>query len=639
MKNYTNKKSDKLRLVIYHNKVRSVINITKGSNLFKVLKDNKIFVDSPCNGMGSCGKCKVIVKKGFYEPSVIDRKHLSSEEIEKGYRLSCSMNIKRNTEIEIIKIAKDMDILTKIDDIKYTTKPVVIKKLCNMTPPTIEDQRDDYERLSDACEIDNLHIQLKDLKNINKKLKEFDFSVIAVLYGNKLLDIKKFHKKDNQGLPPNNKSNDYENSINYFSSNIKNNNNTLYGIAIDIGTTTIALYLTNMDEGKIIDVVSQVNKQGEYGADVISRINYTMTNSDGLTNLNKIIISQLNEMINNICIRNGIHQDDIYDVVIAGNTVMTHLLLGLECEGLAVAPYTSVTTTSMEFYAEELGFKTNGMVSIMPGISSYVGSDITAGVLASGMLSRESYSILLDLGTNGEIVLGNKQGIITCSTAAGPAFEGTSIKCGISGINGAICKVDLSKKVIYDTIGDEQPCGICGSGVLDVVAQLLKHDIIDETGRMREIKELLGSDLKNRLANVDDMKQFILVEKTVRGNCITFTQKDIREVQMAKSAIRAGIEILLKERAININDIDTFYIGGGFGNYMNIESAISIGMIPKEFKGKIKTIGNCAGTGANMYLLSEIKRNEAVHIRKNSKYIELSEREDFEDYFINLMMF
>ncbi|MDF2678644.1 MAG: putative metal binding protein, partial [Bacillota bacterium] len=380
--------------------------------------------------------------------------------------------------------------------------------------------------------------------------------------------------------------------------------------------------------------------QRNYGADVISRINYSSENEEGLNILKNTIISQLNLMIESLCNKSNVKTENIYDVCFVGNTTMIHFLLGLSCENIAMSPYIPVTNSSMVIEAKELGLITNGIVSVVSGISAYVGSDITAGIITCGMLDKEKYSLLLDIGTNGEMALGNKEEVVTCSTAAGPAFEGANIKHGMAGITGAICKINLSNEKIYETIGNEKPVGICGSGVLDCVAQMLKYNIIDETGRVIDLDdEELNEKFKNNLTEIDGIKQFIIAQKCGKQNQITFSQKDVREVQLAKSAISAGIQILLKEKNLKYEDIDTLYMGGGFGNYMDIESATLIGMIPKELKDKVKNIGNSAGSGAKAYLLSRNLREKSEDVVVKTRYIELSSNQDFQDFFIEGMMF
>lgn len=599
----------KFQLIINSQKGKDVINVKPGENLFNVLMYNRIFIDSPCNGKGICGKCKVKVVKELKEPTPLDIKHLTKEDLESGFRLSCNLTINEDSEIVLSEKNKDMEVLINGTEQKYTLDTVVKKKYLAIEKPSINDQRDDYRRLSDACESDDLLIGLQYLPQISDLLRGADFNVTASLYKNRLL-----HLENGNCLQQN------------------------YGLAVDIGTTTIVIYLLNLNDGKVMDIASRVNSQISYGSDVVSRINFTIENPKGLGILKDNIVSQLNDMIELLCKKNNISKDNIYDIVIVGNTIMIHLLLGLPCKNITTSPYIPVATRSLELEAKEIGIKTKGMVSLLPGISAFVGSDITAGILSCGMLNSEKYSLLLDLGTNGEIALGNKNEVVTCSTAAGPAFEGTNIKHGIGAIKGAISKVDLSRDKIYETIGNEKPCGICGSGVLDTVAQFVKFGILDESGRMAGSDEVENKDYQNRIVEIDNMRQFILAQNSIHEESITFTQKDVREVQLAKAAVCAGIKILLKEKNINFNEIEKVYIGGGFGNYMDIESSVDIGMIPKELKGKIESVGNCAGGGAKIYLLSKQIRENAVDIINKTTYIELSKREDFQEYFIDSMI-
>jgi uncharacterized 2Fe-2S/4Fe-4S cluster protein (DUF4445 family) len=608
MKHCAYRADNRVELTINKNGVKEIIDVKRGSNLLQVLRDNKTFIDTPCGGKGTCGKCKVKVIKGTEEANTYDIKHLSKEEINNGMRLACAIVVKGRMEVEIPDAAEGMTVLVNSEKQSKEVDPLVKKKYIVMDTPSIEDQRDDYKRLSDALGVHNLSVRYEDLPNLSSLLREANFSVTAAVYKNKLLHLE-----------------------------AGDSSSKFFGVAVDIGTTTIAVYLVDINNGNIVDVESQVNKQRRFGADVISRINYTIENENGLQAQKESILDQLNFMIDNLCERNHISCENIYDAAIVGNTTMIHLLLGLPCKNIAMAPYIPVITREMEFDAKEFGLNIKGMVSLVPGIASYVGSDITAGIISSGMVQTDKYSILLDLGTNGEIALGNCDGVVACSTAAGPAFEGANIKHGVGGIKGAVSKINLSESKVYETIGKGVPCGICGSGVLDALAELVKHGIVDETGRMVEEDEIEDSELSKRLIE-DDMKEFLIAENSVSGHPITFTQRDVREVQLAKAAVCAGIKILIQEKNIEYKDIDKIYIGGGFGNYMNIDSALAIGLIPEELGQKVKSIGNCAGSGALAYLLSKNVRENASNIAGKASYIELSKRKDFQDYFIDSMM-
>ena len=581
-----------------------IIKAFKGQNLLNALIKNNIFIQTDCNGKGTCGKCMVLITNAA----------------EKGSRLACKYKIMSDIELNILSSDASIDILTKGKQLNIEIDPSFQKNLIKLTPPDINDQRDDVSRLknallklNDLSQFNDIKINYKILRNLSEIIRKDNYNITTCTYCNTLVAIES-----------------------------GDTSNTFYGIAIDIGTTTIACYLINMINGETVDIVSHVNNQKKYGADVISRINYTIEDTTGIEVLKHTIINQINEMVEVLCSKNSISQTSIYNMTIAGNTVMIQMLLGISCKNISMAPYIPVFTQNMDFNGDELGIHIGGVVSILPGISGYVGSDITAGILASGMIESEKYSILLDLGTNGEIALGNKNGIIACSTAAGPAFEGANIKYGIGGIQGAISKIQLVPPLpgdnIYRTIGDKLPIGICGSGVLDAVSELLKYGVIDETGKMLNQNEIENVDLSNRIVVIDKMKQF-LIEKSTNNNSIYFTQKDVREVQLAKAAVSAGIKILISEKGISYNEIEKIYVAGGFGNFMDINSTINIGMLPKQLKHKVKSIGNSAGSGSIMYLLSKDQRKKATQIKKSTTYIELSNKADFQEYFVDSMMF
>ncbi|WP_434796267.1 ASKHA domain-containing protein [Terrisporobacter vanillatitrophus] len=597
-----------MKISINNEESTKIIYVNKNDNLLKVLRENHIEVNNNCGAKGKCGKCKVkILKYDYLETTKSDEKYLSKKELEEKIRLACMINLKDDMEIELINNKDNINVLTDVYDNIANLDTNIKKHYIELKKPTLKDQRDDIKRLKESLNID-LEINIKDLQNISEILEENDYKITLTTYTNKLLHI--------QG----NDRSKYK-----------------YGIAIDLGTTTIALYLIDLNNGHIISVLSQVNNQRAYGSDVISRINYTIENKNGINELNKCIIDEINEMIDKICKANKIDKEEVYNLVVVGNTTMIHLFMKLNCKNIALAPFIPTLTETYECLSSDLGININGVVSFPPGISAYVGSDISAGILSSNICEKEKYSLLLDIGTNGEMAMGNKDKVFTCSTAAGPAFEGANIKYGVGGIDGAISSIDLSKSTIYKTINNETPCGICGSGVLDISSQLLKYEIIDESGRMCDLDEIKNENLRKRLKEENNMKEFVIFEDEDKK--ISFTQKDIREVQLAKAAINAGMKVLLKESNLTYDDIEHVYIGGGFGNFMDVESAVNIGMIPKELKNKIKSIGNCAGKGAINYLINEKKQEEIINITNKCKYIELSQSKDFQEFYIDSIIF
>ena len=598
-----------MKISLKNGKDERIIYANKNDNLLKILRENNVEVNNNCGAKGKCGKCKVkILNEEYLKFTKSDEVHLSKDELDKGIRLSCMINIEDDIEIELINSKDDIQVLTDLYD-NNTSLDIDIKKIyLELETPSLMDQRDDVKRVKDSLNMKDLYIDKKTLGSISNILEKNNYKVTVTTYNNKLLHI--------QG---------------------NNREKYKYGIALDLGTTTLALYLLDLNEGRIIYVLSKVNAQRSYGSDVISRINYTMENKNGLEELNKCVISQINEMIDEISKLNNINKDEIYNIVVVGNTTMIHMLMKIPCKNIALAPFIPSFTEKYECSALDIGINVNGIISLPPSISAYVGSDISAGILSSNMSKNDKYSLLLDIGTNGEIALGNKDRILTCATAAGPAFEGANIKYGVGGIKGAISSIDLSKDKIYETINDETPCGICGSAVLDITSELLKYEIIDETGRMIDYDEVENEYLRKRLNKDKSIKEFIIFQDDDKK--ISFTQKDIREVQLAKASIYAGIEVLLNESNLTYDDIENVYIGGGFGNFMNVESAVNIGMIPESFKNKIKSIGNCAGKGAIDFLISEENKKEIVKIVDKCEYIELSKSKSFQEFYIDSISF
>ncbi len=395
---------------------------------------------------------------------------------------------------------------------------------------------------------------------------------------------------------------------------------TAYGIAVDIGTTTVVVYLIDIIHYMQIDSFSFLNPQSSYGADVISRVEYGMNNKNGVEQLGSILIHRINQAVDSLCSGNGVNPLNIYLGSMVGNTIMLHLLLGIDPSSISVAPYTPVFTEQKNLKGSDLKLKMHdkSVIKVLPSVSGYVGADILAGVASTDLTISDTYVLYLDIGTNGEIVLGKKDQVYCCATAAGPAFEGARIQCGVGGISGAISTYDEDG---YITINGKPPIGICGSGLVDIVAYLLDQEIIDPTGRMNN--DFIVETKKNAAVEHD----------------IILSQKDIREVQLAKSAIYAGIAILIKEAGITSNQIGTVYLAGGFGNYIRIDSAVRIGLLPEELEDKVVSIGNAAGTGAIASLKSTLFEQEIERIKKKTQYIELSTHPDFMDAYVAAMSF
>lgn len=397
-------------------------------------------------------------------------------------------------------------------------------------------------------------------------------------------------------------------------------NFSCYGIALDIGTTTVVLYLIDLFSYRVLDTISFLNPQRIYGHDVISRIRYCMQDVKYILQFQQLIIDSISKSIYAICKKNKIRNDRIFKITVVGNTTMLHLFLAEDPSSIALAPFTPRFTQAKLLSGTELhlGINKKAIVHILPSLSGYIGADIIAGVASTPMTDEEAYSLFIDIGTNGEIVLGNSKVIYCCSTAAGPAFEGAAIHDGTGAVEGAISEYHDGH---YHTIGNKMPLGICGSGLVDLVAALLKSGKVDKQGYMAE--------------------NFLVSAKadTALGKDIILTPKDIREVQLAKAAIYAGITLLVRIAEIGYEDIRSVFLAGGFGNYMNIASAMKIGLLPKALKDKVYPVGNSAGTGALFALKSIAFEKYIKKVLKKARYIELSMRQDFYDIYMESMHF
>jgi uncharacterized 2Fe-2S/4Fe-4S cluster protein (DUF4445 family) len=599
-----------------------VFSAQEGENLLKLLRNNGISIEAPCNGSGICGKCRIKLISGQLSSMKSDEKGLLGDRaVEKGYRLACFCLIQSDIEILIEGVASEAKIVTEGRQRSLELCPLVTKIHSIPGKPGLEDQRSDLDRILLSFEEHSGttgHL-LKPgfLRELPEILRRRDFNVTLVAEGSDIIAIE---------------SGDTSNS--------------LYGIAFDIGTTTIAAYLLDLTTGKRLSVTSGMNPQRAYGADVISRINHTMQNDDGLEQLNSLLIESINACIGTLCEQTGVKTADIYAISFAGNTTMLHLLLGVSPRSIAAAPFIPVFTSAVRISAQELGLSINqaGIAYILPGVSAYVGADTVGAVLSTGIHQQADISLLIDIGTNGEIVLGNRDRLLACSAAAGPAFEGANISNGMGSIIGAVSSVSLKQGVTFKTIGDAKPVGICGTGVVDLLAGLLETGIVDETGRIYtswkpEFPE--QESLSERIVSINGANAFVLCKasETLTGNEIVLTQKDIREIQNAKAAIAVGINVLVKNSGISMSDIKHVYLAGGFGSYINIRSALRIGLIPRELEGKIESVGNAAGQGAIDALINKNALEEAGKLGKTIKYIELSGCKDFNDLYMECMMF
>ncbi len=606
-------------ITVRHGEKTSIIEAESGTILLDILKNvHEVQIDAACGGKGTCGKCKVRMPEGNCgDFSKAENQFLSPAERERGFRLACQVTVKENSTILVDGQEQKAQILHDHGGYTGDHDPVVKKKYLSLSAPSLSDQRDDLTRVLDESELSHLRVPLALKKELPSLLRDSGYQVTAVYLDDTLITVE-------------------------GGDTTKEN----YGIAVDIGTTTVVVHLLDLFSGEILDTASGLNRQKVMGADVISRIEYCMKNHEGLQELQNRIVEQLAEMILELLGRNSIHKSKVYSLVAAGNTTMLHLFSGVDPSGIAAAPFVPGFLAGISFPSRELGnFPLNCVVSLLPSISGYVGGDIVAGILASKMYERDELSILIDIGTNGEIVLGNREQLYCCSTAAGPAFEGAHISCGMGGIGGALDAVRINGDTIsYTTIHNSVPAGICGSGIIDTVAALISSGVVEGTGRIYERDEVRSVSaerlIDNRLVEKDG-PAFLLVEasESRTHEDIVFTQRDIREVQLAKAAISAGVDTLLHESGTSLDEIGHLFIAGGFGSYISKESAAVIGLIPAVLLDRTEFIGNSAGQGAMACSFSRGQYRQCDAIVSLTNYIELSSNPYFQERYMENMLF
>ncbi|HQJ73988.1 MAG TPA: ASKHA domain-containing protein [Bacteroidota bacterium] len=593
--------------------------IEEGRDILSFAIENGINIPSICNGEKLCGKCIIKILEGNVPPTHIETKFFSDIEIKDGLRLACKTKVRDNISVLVLneEEVESIKILTTGLETPVTPKNEITKIQIKFNKPSLDNLKPYSECLLQSLpeEYNNLSISFDLLKDMSSILDKDNENYFLVIKDGEILNIETQEQKN-------------------------------YGLAFDIGTTTIVGLLVDLDTGKTVKVASRTNPQVVAGADVITRINYSINENDGLTKLQKLVISAINEIINELCINMNYDSNNIYSIALAGNAVMNHLLLGVNPKSMAFAPYVPVYHFISDIKAKNLSLNINPSASvyILPNISGFVGGDIVALILAHKLLETEKITLGIDIGTNGEIVVGSKKRLLCCATAAGPAFEGGHITFGMRAANGAIDSVSIEgDKILYHVIGNVNPKGICGTGLIDLIAALLEIGIIDETGRIVSPDEIdsVALPFKNRIRENGSQYEFVLVfkEEIKNGNDIVLKQQDVRELQLAKGAISAGYSVLLSELGLEEKDIDEVLIAGAFGSYIKKESAMRIGLLPKISLDKVKSIGNSSSIGAKQYLVSDTKRKESIEIVKNTEYIELCLRPDFQEKFMDSMIF
>ncbi|MCR4434781.1 MAG: ASKHA domain-containing protein [Clostridiales bacterium] len=603
------------------------VSVEKGTNLLLAASAAGISIESPCGGRGTCGKCAVRVIEGRVE--VGDDTHISDDLKASGYIPACQARVMEDVAVEVPSFSR------------LTRHKVVLEN-----KKTKYSKENDYfaaKKMNPICQ--KLHLELGNT-DLADNINDLDRvkAVLATQYGiknpNISLDVLR-------RLPTAIREGNWE--ITLTVSRVKGiteiidvepgkSERPLYGMAVDIGTTTVVVYLVNTTSGKVIDRAGDYNRQATYGSDVISRIIYGDENPDGMEILQEAVVGTINGLVQELLAKNGLKSSDIPVMVCAGNTVMTHLLLKVQATYLRLEPYVPCAVKFPVVKAKELniGINPEAIIVTLPSVASYVGGDITAGVLATMLTCTDKLTLFIDVGTNGELVLGNSDWLVTCSCSAGPAFEGSGITSGMRAMDGAIDWIDIDREtleVTCRTIGDVKPLGICGSGLIYSLAEMADAGIIDRAGKILESK------VSRRIRRRDDGVEYVLVfaEESGSGQDIVITEGDVKNLLRAKGAIFAGIRTMLQQVQMDLSDIENVYIAGGFGKYINIADAIKIGLLPDLPDELFEYVGNSSIQGAVIVLLCQEALEEAEAIADKMTYLELSLGNTFMDEFVSAL--
>jgi uncharacterized 2Fe-2S/4Fe-4S cluster protein (DUF4445 family) len=600
------------------------VEVEKGSTLLEASRKAKVFVSSICGGDGICGKCRLIIKEGKVNtnPTTL----LNRDEIRKGYALACQSTIQGDVEVEVPPESRieEKKILVDRDSQRFRAfypgakervffkyDPLIQKTYLELPPPTLHDSLADQQRIYREIRrkknIPIMQTGLKVIRQIPEVVRTSKGKITATL-----------------GMRGGTTE-----VIQIEEGNTTKNN---FAVAVDVGTSTVVAHLLNLNNSKTIDAEATYNSQRVYGEEVTRRIIYGELK--GYDRLREAIAGDINNLTTSLISKNRVKLHHVMGILCAWNTTMMHLLLGLDPSHIRREPYVAASTLPPPIRAAEVGIKINprGLLYCLPSIGGWVGADITAGILATGINQAESITMLIDIGTNGEVVLGSREWMICCSASAGPAFEGSGVKNGMRAAEGAIEKVKImdERRIELSTIGDVKAKGICGSGLIDILAELFRMGYINRSGR-------LNPEATSRIRERDGELEFVLVPRsqTQTGDDIVLTEPDIENLVRAKAAIFSGAQILAHSMNLEFDDIELIYLAGGFGSYLNKEKAVMIGLIPDVSPEKIQFVGNASVIGAKMALLSQEALEMAHQISQSVTYYDLITYPHYMDEFLS----
>lgn len=617
------------------------VEASEGTTLFQAAEEAQVYLNSLCGGEGVCGKCRVQITKGKAKADEHSILFLSKEELQNGYVLACQTLIEDNLEVVIPPESRleEEQILTEshlqeqktwreTTPIVYSKpdwislhkrsrdpaslfEPLVSKVYLKLPKPTTDDNIPDTGRivreLKKKLKYPSYEIPFTRLKDLSKRLRQHDWNITVTVA----------------------RHNDLGRVMQIEAGNTTDRN---YGLGIDVGTTTVVAQLVHLKTGQVMGVEGNHNLQARYGEDVLSRIAFAC-GKGSLDILQGAVVENINTLISALAQDKSIDAKDITCIVAAGNTTMSHLLLGLMPCSIRDDPYIPTVDLYPPVLAKEVGINTNpeAVLAVLPSVASYVGGDTVAGILACGLADTPETTCLIDVGTNGEIVVGNNEWMLSCSASAGPAFEGGDTKCGMRATRGAIQKLEINNGVLaYETIGKAKPRGICGSGLVDLLYELAKNGIVDIDGEFRQSLQ------DKRLIRGNGQLEYIVAfpEETETGQALVLAQSDIDNIMRSKAAVFAAIKSLVDYAGLTFDQISRIYLAGGFGNYLNIEKAIGIGLAPDVPRDKIEFVGNSSLMGARMALVSYHAFEKAISISQGITNIELSHYAPFAHEYI-----
>ena len=593
------------------------VRVPSGTPVFDAASWNGIAIDSTCGGHGTCKKCKVRVLSGEVPVSSVDPRAFTTEELRDGWRLACRAGARADLVIEVPPLQTRPKAALVGVGRHVILRPSVVKRHLTLEEPTLEDQRPDLQRVLDALDDLEPYTSLELLRDLGPTLRRAHFDVTAVVCDQELIALEPGDTTARR-----------------------------FAIAYDLGTTTVVATLLDLESGQPVAVRSMLNRQQPFGADVITRISATMMDETALGALRDRAHETMAELTAEVCTEAEVAPAEVYEITVCGNVTMMQLALGIDPEPLSMAPFVVATHTFPPAAAADFGVSVHPRAPafVFPSLGAYVGGDIVAGMLATGLTRDRRLRLFIDVGTNSEIALGSVDRVLATAAPAGPAFEAAQIRCGMRAAEGAIEGVRVTEDgLALDVIGDADPVGMCGSGLVDAVAELVHAGLLDHSGRFipdEDAAERFAPGLSGRLTKIGEERVFVLHWRgDDPANSVFLSQRDVRELQFAKASIATGWGILLRELGVEPGDISQVLLAGSFGAYLTPLSAVRIGLVPRLALPRIVSAGNVAGEGAKIAALSLRERAEAESILPEVEYVELSGRTDFNDLFIDQLAF